>query len=106
MAKKKWKCSRCNKEFMKNKGELNRSIKNGSPIYCSRECTGLSRRIDLHGITNRVCNYCELLLPLENFNVKNKKGRKYIVARCKKCEYITNKIGLNLENRRNRMCQQ
>lgn len=100
MAKKQCKCNRCNKSFLKNTGELNRSIKNGSPIYCGRECVGLQRQMNLENITHRFCNYCNKLLTVDNFNVKNKNGRKHVVARCKKCYYTTNKIGLDLENRK------
>lgn len=37
-------CPVCNKQHQKENGHLNRAIKLGAPVYCSKECAGIGRR--------------------------------------------------------------
>lgn len=37
-------CSHCGKEFEKDNSAINRAVKNNLPMYCDRECFGLSHR--------------------------------------------------------------
>lgn len=38
-------CKFCRKPISRPAGEVNRALRNGSPIYCDRRCFGLSRRV-------------------------------------------------------------
>lgn len=37
-------CAHCGKEAKKHLGEINRASKKGAPLFCSKDCFGLSRR--------------------------------------------------------------
>lgn len=39
-------CARCGAEALKWSGGVNRSIARGAPLYCSRTCSGLARRVN------------------------------------------------------------
>lgn len=101
MAKSKVKCSNCRKETLKENGEINRALRNGRKMYCSLECSHLGKRITNESI--KYCRCCYELLPINKFRSRIQHGRKYIVARCKKCEIMINKddranININREN--------
>lgn len=38
-------CPHCRKRAKKESGAVNRARKNGCPVYCSRRCSGLARRV-------------------------------------------------------------
>ena len=40
------KCPHCGKELERKQGYINRALKLGVPIYCSRVCSGLARRVE------------------------------------------------------------
>jgi hypothetical protein len=44
MAKSSIVCAWCEKSSLKERGSINRSISQGMPLYCDRECAGLGRR--------------------------------------------------------------
>ena len=37
-------CDNCGKSSLKEAGGVNRTIRNGGNLYCSRKCTGIARR--------------------------------------------------------------
>ena len=39
-------CAHCGNECQKESGHVNRSRKNGSPLFCSRDCSGARRRLN------------------------------------------------------------
>lgn len=46
MAKSEITCAYCKKKSLKENGVINRARSSGSPIFCSRTCAGMNRRVE------------------------------------------------------------